>query len=400
MGAAPTTDLRNSAQHDRDALMARVRALAEPTAAVADAMERDRHMPAALARALADTGMYRILRPEAIGGLECDPALALQAFEEAGRIEASVGWCSMIGATSGIYSAYLDPEIAADVYGEGNDVLTAGVFAPMGQAVVDGDDYVVTGHWKWASGSRNCQWLNGGCTVIESGQMRKLPNGAPEIRAMMFRAEDAELIDTWHTMGLCGTGSVDMKVQGVRVPRARTVSLLADRPRHEGALYVFPVFGLLAMGIAAVASGNARAALDEFIEFAGGARTAGSRKPLADRGTAQATLAQAEAQYRSARAFLFDEVAQSWELAQRDRRIPVGHRARLRLAATHMTRTAADVVRSVHELGGGATVFTDNAQQRRLRDAQTITAHMMTAPASYELAGRVLLGLPTDDTVL
>jgi alkylation response protein AidB-like acyl-CoA dehydrogenase len=400
MGAAPTSDLRSTAQRERDALIARVNALAETTAVLADTMEQDRHMPAGLARALADTGMYRTLRPEAIGGLECDPALALQAFEAAGRIEASLGWCSMIGATSGIYSAYLDPTVAREVYGEGNEVLTAGVFAPMGQAQVDGGDYLVSGHWKWASGSRNCQWLNGGCTVLENGALRKLPNGAPEIRAMMFRAEDVELIDTWHTMGLCGTGSVDMKVEGIRVPQARSVSLLADRPRHDGALYVFPVFGLLAMGIAAVASGNARAALDDFIAFAGEARTAGSRKPLSDRGTAQATLAQAEAQYRSARAFLFDEVALAWEQAQRDRRIPIDGRARLRLAATHMTRTAAEVVRTVHELGGGAAIFSDSRQQRRLRDAQTITAHMMTAPASYELVGRVLFGLPTDDTVL
>ena len=65
-----------------------------------------------------------------------------------------------------------------------------------------------------------------------------------------------------------------------------------------------------------------------------------------------------------------------------------------------MTRTAAEVVRVVQELAGGAAIFTDNPLQRRLRDAQTITAHMMTAPASYELAGRVLFGLPTDDTVL
>lgn len=400
MGATPTADLRSTAQRERELLLLRVRELTEPTAAATECMERERHMPASLAQALAGTGMYRVLRPEAIGGLECDPALALQAFEAAGQINASLGWCAMIGATSGIYSAYLDPEVARLVYGSGNEVLTAGVFAPMGQAVVDGPDYIVTGHWKWASGSRNCQWLNGGCTVIEAGELRKLPNGAPEIRAMMFPAEDVELIDTWHTMGLCGTGSVDMKAQAVRVPRARSVSLLADRPRHEGALYVFPVFGLLAMGIAAVASGNARAALDDFIAFAAGARTAGSRKPLADRGTAQAAIAQAEAQYRSARAFLFDEVAQSWTLAQRDRRIPVDHRARLRLAATHMTRTAAEVVRTVHELAGGAVIFNEHAQQRRLRDAQTITAHMMTAPASYELAGRVLFGLPTDDTVL
>ena len=57
MGAAPTSDLRSSAQRERDALITRVQALASPTADLADAMERERHMPASLARALADTRM-------------------------------------------------------------------------------------------------------------------------------------------------------------------------------------------------------------------------------------------------------------------------------------------------------------------------------------------------------
>ena len=34
--------------------------------------------------------------------------------------------------------------------------------------------------------------------------------------------------------------------------------------------------------------------------------------------------------------------------------------------------------------------------QRRFRDVHVATQHIMVAPASWELAGRLLLGLPTD----
>lgn len=381
-------------------LLEKVRAFMPAVSARADEIERARRMPADLALAMARTGIIRMLRPRHAGGLEVEAALALEAIEVLSQADASAGWCAMIGATSGIYSAYMDPDMARTVYGESDDIITAGVFAPMGQAVADGDDYVVTGHWRWASGSWNSQWLNGGCTVVENGQVRMLPNGTPEIRAMVFPRESVELIDTWHTMGLAGTGSVDMKVNGLRVPKSRTVSLLTDQPRSDGALYVFPVFGLLSLGIAAVASGNARAALDEFREFAGGARTGGTRRVLAERANAQSSFAQAQAQWRSARAFLYDEVANAWQSASRERRISLEQRGLLRLAATHMTRTAAEVCRIVHDLSGGAAVFDNNRQQRRLRDAQTATSHMMIAPPTYELTGRVLLGLPTDDTMV
>jgi indole-3-acetate monooxygenase len=366
----------------------------------ADEMEQMRCMPADLARGMADIGVYRMLRPQNIGGLECSPEVFLRTIEILAAADASAGWCAMIGATSGIYSAYLPPDIARDIYGVGNEILTGGVFAPMGQATLHGDYFEVTGHWRWASGSQNCQWLNGGCTVIESGEVRKLANGNPEIRAMIFPSADAELIDTWHTMGLCGSGSGDMKVSGIRVPKERSVSLMVDKPQSDGALFVFPVFGLLALGIAAVASGNARAALEEFRDFAGGARTAGARRVLAERAPVQQCYAELDARLRSARAFLFDEVAQAWACAQGERRIPLETRGKLRLAATHMTRTAAEVCRSAQDLCGGAAVFSENIMQRKLRDAQTMTAHMMIAPATYELAGRVLLGLPTDDQMV
>jgi alkylation response protein AidB-like acyl-CoA dehydrogenase len=204
-------------------------------------------------------------------------------------------------------------------------------------------------------------------------------------------ASEVSFVDTWRTSGLRGTGSGDMMMKDLRVPKARSVSLLEDKPRVTAPLYAFPVFGLLAMGIASVASGNARAALTEFAAAAVGKRLPNGRT-LAERGTTQAMFAQAQADYAAARAFFMEEIDNAWREAQGEAAISLRRRAMLRLAATHVTRTAASVIRRVQDFAGGASVFLHDSLHRRLNDAQTATAHIMIGPATYELTGRVLLG--------
>lgn len=216
---------------------------------------------------------------------------------------------------------------------------------------------------------------------------------------MLFPASDVTFIDTWHTSGLRGTGSGDMAVRDVMVPRSRSVSLITDKPRIKGPLYAFPIFGLLAIGIAAAASGNAAAALREFAALASAKRTPTGRT-LSDRGTVQSAYAEVTGRLKAARAFLFTEIDAAWAQAQSSPSISLEQRASLRLAATHMTRTAAEVVRAVQDLGGGASVFLEDSLNRRLADAQAMTAHIMIAPATYELTGRALLGVPVSSAEL
>jgi alkylation response protein AidB-like acyl-CoA dehydrogenase len=216
---------------------------------------------------------------------------------------------------------------------------------------------------------------------------------------MLFPASDVTFIDTWHTSGLRGTGSGEMAVREVIVPLSRSVSLVTDKPRIRTPLYAFPIFGLLAIGIAAAASGNATAALREFAALASAKRPPNGRT-LSDRGAVQLAYADATARLKAARAFLFAEIDAAWAQAQRNAAIPLEQRARLRLAATHMTRTAAEVVRTVQDLAGGGSVFTADSLNRRLADAQAMTAHIMIAPATYELTGRALLGVPVSSAEL
>lgn len=376
----------------------RARALAPQIIAARSEMDSLRRLPHSLSHELRDAGLYRLCIPQALGGLECTPRAIVEALEALAESDASAGWCAMISATTGALGAYLDEDIARGVFSDPALVL-AGVYAPSGKAVVEGANYRISGRWKWNSNGQNATWLCGGCVIHENGEPRMLSEKMPEHRMFLFPATEAEFADTWHTGGLRGTGSGDMIVRDLVIPAARSVSFITGKPRAPGPLYAFPIFGLLAIGIAAVASGNASAALRESSAEAAGKRMPGGRL-LAERGSVQTTFAEAAARLHAARAYLIGEIDASWIEAQTSRSISLARRAHLRLAATHMVRTAAEVVRIVQDLSGGGGVFLANALHRRLADAQTMTAHVMVAPATYELTGRAMLGVPVSTAEL
>jgi alkylation response protein AidB-like acyl-CoA dehydrogenase len=375
------------------------RALAPTIAARAADTEAARRLPADLAAQMAAAGLFRMTIPKSLGGAEAAPADFFAALEILGQADAATGWCAMIACTTALASAWLPAAHAAEVFGDPLGI-SGGVFAPMGKAISDGDDYVVSGRWSWASGSANCAWLTGGALIFDDGKLRALANGTPDHRMMFFRREDVELIDTWDASGMRGTGSGDMAVKDVRVPKARSVSFITDAPREKGPLYAFPPFGLLALGIAGVASGNARAALEDFKALAATKKGAGSSRALAERGTVQAEFAQSETRLEAARALVAREIDEAWGRANVGEPFDAPLRARLRAAATHLVRTASDVVRSAYDMAGGTAVYSIHPLQRRLRDAHVATQHMMVGPSTWELTGRVMLGLPTDVGVL
>ena len=209
-----------------------------------------------------------------------------------------------------------------------------------------------------------------------------------------------EILDTWFTSGLRGTGSNDFAMHDVFVPDGRSVQPFAARPQVDATIARFPNFTLLAAGVAATLLGMARRAIDELVALAQGKVPMFSSKTLAQSPHAQVDLARAEAMLGAARAFLLDELAQAWELALAGDRVPEASRARIRLAATHAARASADAVDLAYDAGGGSSVFTANALQRCFRDVHTGTQHLQVSTRIYETVGRLLFGLETDASTL
>src|SRR3954470_22328443 len=243
--------------------------LAATCAELAPEGERERRLPAPLVAELAEAGLFRLCVPSALGGLEAHPATLVRAVEAVARGDGAAGWCVAIAATSGLVGGYLPEDAARDVYGRPT-AIAGGVFAPRGRAVPDGDGYRVTGRWPFASGCTHCDWLMGGCAVDGDALMVLAP------------ASEFQIHDTWHSMGLRGSGSHDIELRDAYIPAERTAALITGTPTASGPLYAFPLFGLLAIAIGAVGLGIARGALDDVIALASARKPTGSSRTMGE----------------------------------------------------------------------------------------------------------------------
>lgn len=301
-----------------------------------------------------------------------------------------------IAATSSLLSAYLPVEGATEIFGN-SDAVAAGVWAPSGTArPVDGG-VRVSGRWRFCSGITHSDYLFAGC-VLDTGAPRE--SGRPVLRVIGIPTGELEILDTWHTSGLRGTGSHDAVADDVFVPMRRTLSLFEGRLTVDAPLYRFPIFGFFALSIAAAALGNARGAIEDLVELSAGKVGQGSSRALAERPATQAAVAEAEAALRAARAFYYQAIDDAWQAAQLHGPVSVELRAGLRLAATHAVRTSAEIARSMYDLGGASAIYEDSPLQRRFRDAHAATAHFQVNRSSWELTGRLLVGQPTQTALL
>lgn len=360
------------------------------TAAAVDAAGRPE---AALAGDLARAGAFSLFVPAELGGAEAPVPDALEVIEWVAERSGSVGWCVMIGATTGVLAGWLPHDGAEEIYGSDPEVVTGGAYAPTGRAVASGDGYRVSGHWEWGSGSQHCGWLLGGAVVTgDDGAPHLDASGSPQARLCFAPAEQVRIVPNWEVLGMRGTGSHDLVMDDVEVPTRRTVSLVADRPWATGPLYRFPPFGLLALGIAAVSLGVGRAAVDAAVELAASKVPMGAGRSLGARSTVRAELSRCEARLRAARALLHDEAGRAWAAALAGDEMVPALRAGLRLAAVHAAEEVAEVCSRVQRLAGGSGVREGRTVERCFRDAHTATAHVLVSARIHEAVGAVLLG--------
>jgi alkylation response protein AidB-like acyl-CoA dehydrogenase len=119
----------------------------------------------------------------------------------------------------------------------------------------------------------------------------------------------------------------------------------------------------------------------------------GGKAILRDETYAQCAVAQAEALVSSARSFVFETVDDMWKTLLTGDLPSLKQRARARLAMVHASTACTQAVELLYKANGGSSVYTGNPFDRRLRDIQTVNQHTVVSLKTWEVMGRVLLGL-------
>ena len=331
-------------------------------------------LPPDVVTALRSAGVWRTWLPRELGGFETAPGAVVDLVVRLSEADAATGWCAMIGIGTATAAAVLPREGAQEMWTTGDEVC-GGALAPTGTGSWQPDGTLLTdGRWAFGSGVRHCDWV--------FGAVRSDAGPVPELVA--FRADEVEVLDTWHVIGLSGTGSNDYTVHGVAVPRRRTQNMAALRAWAAGPLWRVPITTLLLALTGAVPIGIARRALSELTRLAEHKTAYRASRPLRERETVQVIVGEGYAQVEAAQASLAAATGS------------VGARARIsaRLAAASGAERCAEVVTACYRAAGTTAMSAEHPLSRALRDVNAVTQHYAVSSATLAQLGGALLGLP------
>ncbi|WP_331719196.1 hydrolase [Streptomyces sp. NBC_00158] len=274
-------------------LAAAARDVAPLAAAHAAAADTERRLHPAVAEAIAEAGFARHFAPVGFGPAGTFAEL-LDAAAVLGEACASAAWVASVTAAAGRLTGYLPPDGREEVWAKGPQTVVAAGLIPAGTARQVPGGWELTGSWPYVSGSDIAQWVIVAART-EAG-----------IRLCAVPRTELVVDDTWFTLGMRGTGSNTVVLDGVRVPDERSVPLDTVVAGAAGpdaaACFHVPLKAGNGLTLAAPLLGTARGAVRRWTELAGGrlAAPAAGVSGATDQGTYEQLLARSDGEVDAA----------------------------------------------------------------------------------------------------
>jgi alkylation response protein AidB-like acyl-CoA dehydrogenase len=378
--SAPATPTGGAASASAD-LVASARALQPLIREHSAAGDELGELPAPVVDALHEHGMFGMWVPKSLGGAELDPLSSLEVLQTLAEADPSTAWVVMAASlATGTGGAYLTDEAVAEMFGGPRFPVVAGQGTRPGTAVRDGDGYLLSGSWSFASGIKHAQWIHTLGIIEDTGQ--------PMI--FVLPVEKAELIDNWDVLGLRATGSIDYVIDGAYVPSGFTHFGPAEKSDRGGSLFNLGIIHFALICHSGWALGVSRRMLDELAALV--QSKAGRPGTMADSKAFQTIYGEAEGKWHAARAFVYDVWSGITDTIAAGGSLSHEQRTMARLALYHMTWAAQEISVAVYR-SAGTTALRSGALQQYFRDMHAGTQHVTSAPGAIENCGRVLAGL-------
>ena len=391
----------------REEILARAEALLPTLRERAAGCEQQRRLPDETVRDFHDTGIFRILQPARVGGLELDYGMLVDLGAVLSRACASSGWNATNLACHHWMLAMWPQEAQDEVWGKHNEtsdnLICASVIFPAGRAKrVDGG-YLLSGHWPFCSGIDPSAWNMLAGMVEFDGD-----HGEAEPRLFLVRTTDHQIIDTWHTSGLLGTGSKDAACEDLFVPEHMSVP--ADGVKggptpgsavNPAPLYMVPVIAPFAYVLSGTPLGIAQGVLGDYVENMQSRVAQYTGQKVAGLPNIQIKVAEAAAAVDAAELMMRADCAESMDIAATGGPPDDLTKAKFRRNGAFTVNLCVDAVNALFQSSGGGGIYDRNPISRAFRDIHAARAHiafnMDVAGTTY---GRIAFGLGSDNRVL
>lgn len=347
--------------------------------------------------ALTDAGFWAMAAPRRWGGLGTSARAMAAVGYELAKADPSVGWVYTVlhGTT---WVASLGPDALQEaIFGSSADhPVICGIANPPGAMVEVDEGYVVNGRWPYASGSAHAGWAQLGVATTDL-------DGNHGGGFAYLRREQYTIENTWHMMGMKGTGSNTIVAKDAFIPKAQffNVAKLGIGGHEPGKRHVgepsdyWPFMPFLRATAHAVVAGAAAGIMERVME-------ASHKRPIvytsysrqADAVMMQGELGKAAARISAAEALTFKNCDLIDQAGLAHERLSSGQRALSKGEGSLAVSLLNEAIEQLMFLAGSSAYADSNPIQRLYRDASFAMRHVANLPyVGYEILGKSMLGI-------
>ena len=379
-----------------DELIQRARNMIPDLRELAATHANNRRVNAEVIEKMNQAGFFRALQPKRWGGYEMDPSVFAEIQIALAEGDVATAWIYGVVGVHPFQLALFDDRAARDVWQQNDATLIASTYMPTGRATPAEGGFQFSGKWKFSSGCEHCQW------ILLGGLVGDPADG--DYRTFLLPSSDFQIDDTWHAMGLKGTGSQDIIVKDVFVPDYR-VHNMADAYGGESPgnkvntawLYKlsFPlVFG---RAVTNACIGGLQAMLDAFLDY-GAKRVGTTGAKTANDPDAQLACAEALCALDEMKATLHRNYSVMFDYARRGEETPLALRLQYKYQSAAVADRCIDIAAKLFRSVGGTGIFDAFPFGRLYQDLLAARQHVSNqSQVSGRNFGSTLLGLDNTD---
>lgn len=364
--------------------------------------DKSRTIPEPTIQDFHKTGLFRVLQPARWGGAELDFGIYIEIGAILGAACASSAWVWANLVSHHWMLAYWPEQAQTELWTLDRDMaIGSALVFPAGKAAPVEGGYKISGRWPFSSGIDHSSWIMVGAMVPRDGK-------PPEARFFLVPPESYEVIDTWHTTGLRGTGSRDVAIKDWFVAEHLTLGALSTRDRtapgcavNPAPVFQIPMMAVFPYAIVGVVLGIAEDAVARYAESMRTRTATYTGARLAEVAPLQLKISEAGARCDAARALLAHDCAEITRIAERGLETDLERRVRYRRNGAYAASLCVGAVDLLFTASGGGGIYDTNPIQRAWRDIHAAAAHIsLVWDNAATLYGRVAFGLSPEAPTL
>ncbi|MBP0905088.1 acyl-CoA dehydrogenase [Mariniflexile gromovii] len=168
---------------------------------------------------IANKNLWSLWVPKAYNGLELSLTEGLKELQALAKTDGSLGWTVTLCSGATYFIGNLQPEVANHIFlNPKNTVCFGGSGGVFGTAEKQGDDYIISGEWHYATGAPYLSHFTLNAKITDNGKPVLNTDGTPLVYSFVIPKEAVTIIKDWETMGLKATATHSFKVEQVKVP--------------------------------------------------------------------------------------------------------------------------------------------------------------------------------------